>query len=488
VVAAKTGTSNKKKNNVISPFDTWTLGYTRNLVAGVWVGNNDGSGLGYAADGLSCAAPIWKDFMTAATAGKPRVDFNRPEGIRWVKVSSRTGKLPSQNTPEDTLKTEAFASFSVPREYDTSYKLVKMDKVSGKLATEFTPEEAIVEKAFFEHHSLFPDNPEWEEPVRKWAKENNQDQVVPTEYDDVHTAETMKSKPQIVITTPNDYATVTGPYVGVWVNINSPSGVLKVDYYWDDKLLDTENKPPFKGSLKISDKDPKLGSSHVIRAVVFDTLYRSNQSTVQVKIGSDTTPPTISFAYPGNGVRLSAGSSMATQVDASDSNGDIAKVEFSMDGKLQATVRQAPYTWQFTVPKEVGEHTIDAVAYDYANNKASDKLTIISGESDDSLAGGSRILEPFKNASYDEGGRVLIKAYLDEDTRKNLKQLTVTAKRKGGKSSEIAKAVGDPKTGGAAIYTFIWDSVPSGTYDLSLKILLNDDKLRFSEKTPIVVR
>jgi len=226
----------------------------------------------------------------------------------------------------------------------------------------------------------------------------------------------------------------------------------------------------------------------VIRAVVFDTLFRSNQSTVQVKIGSDTTPPTISFAYPENGVRLSAGASMATQVNATDSNGDIAKVEFSMDGKLQSTVRQAPYTWQFTVPMDAGEHTIDAVAYDYANNKASDKLTIVSGESDDNLAGVSRILEPFKNASFNEGGRVLIKAYLDEETRKNLKQLSVLSKRKDGKTSEIAKAIGDPKTGGAAIYTFIWDSVPSGTYDLSLKIVLSDGKMRFSEKTPIVVR
>jgi hypothetical protein len=261
-----------------------------------------------------------------------------------------------------------------------------------------------------------------------------------------------------------------------------------VDYYWDDELLDTENRPPFKGSLKISDKDPKQGSSHNIKAVVFDTLYRTNESSVQVKIGSDTTPPTLSFAYPEEGVRLSAGSSMATQVNATDSNGDISKVEFLMDGQLQYTARQAPYVWQFTVPKTAGEHTIDAVAFDYSNNKSSAKLTIISGESDDNLAGISRILEPFKNASFGEGGKVLIKAYLDEETRPNLKQLIVTAKREGGKTSEVAKAIGDPKTGGAAIYTFIWDSVPAGTYELSLKIVLQDGNTRFSSKVPIVVR
>jgi membrane peptidoglycan carboxypeptidase len=488
IAAAKTGTSNKKEGDVNYPFDTWTMGYTRNLVAGVWAGNNDGSDLGAKADGLNCAAPIWRDFMTAATAGQPSVDFDRPEGIRWVKISSKTGLLPSQYTPEDSINTEVFSSFSVPKEYDNSFKMVKIDKVSGKLATDFTPPEAVVEKPFFEHHSLFPDNPEWEDPVRQWAIDNNQDQKPPTESDDVHTAETMAIKPQISITSPSDQSSVTGPYVGVWVNLNSKGGVAKVDYYWDDQLMDTENRTPFKGTLKISDQNPDPGSTHTIRAVVFDALYRSNESSITVKIGLDTTPPEISFVYPGNGASLSAGSSMAAQVDASDKNGDISKVDFYLDGQLQSTAKQAPYVWQFTVPQEAGPHTIHAVAYDYSNNKASADLNIISTVSEESLTGNSRILEPSKGATYGEGGRVLIKAYLDESSRGSLKELTIFAKRSGGRQTEVAKALGDPKTGGAASYTFIWGNVPAGNYDLFMRVVLNNDKIQFSEKVPIEVK
>ena len=157
VNGAKTGTSNKEKiingkeENI--PFDTWTIGYTKRVAAGVWAGNNNGDELHWKASGLDTAGGIWHDFMVAATEGNPREDFERPEGIKWVKISEKTGKLPSEHTPEDVTKTGVFASFSVPREYDTSYQLVEVDRVSGKLATEWTPEAAVEEKPFFEHHA-----------------------------------------------------------------------------------------------------------------------------------------------------------------------------------------------------------------------------------------------------------------------------------------------------------------------------------------------
>ena len=62
------------------------------------------------------------------------------------------------------------------------------------------------------------------------------------------------------------------------------------------------------------------------------------------------------------------------------------------------------------------------------------------------------------------------------------------AKQKGEKTIDVAKATGDAETGGAYVYTFIWDTVPAGTYELSLKIVLQDGKIRFSERVPIVVR
>lgn len=96
--AAKTGTSNKRFKDGkgvgnIKPLDNWTLGYTTQVVTGVWVGNNDASPLNYNAAGLTTAAPIWQEFMKAATANEELEPFPQPDGIKWAKVSRRSGLL-----------------------------------------------------------------------------------------------------------------------------------------------------------------------------------------------------------------------------------------------------------------------------------------------------------------------------------------------------------------------------------------------------------
>jgi len=479
---AKTGTSNKEKNDIVLPFDTWTFGYTRRLVGGVWTGNSDGSALKSSAADI--AAPVWHDFMAEATKDMKREAFDKPEGIKWVKVSKRTGKLPSENTPEEDIVSAVFASFSVPRDVDNSYKMVEVDKVSGKLATEYTPPDAREKKAFFEHHSERPDDPNWEEPVRKWAEENKQDEVPPTEYDDVHTAENMNAKPEIRITSPASQGTVSPPNVGVWVDINSASGVSKVDFYWDDKLASTATTPPFKGNIEIS-RNTANGSEHTIKAIVFDELFRTNQSSITVRVGQDEAPPTVEFDYPGDGVSLTAGSAFTAEVNAKDANGDILKIDFYLDGELKDTVHAAPYLWQFVVPDQLGEHTLEAAAYDYAKNEAKTRININSKMSEDGeMSGASRLISPTANTSYSAGERMLIKAYVAEDERSNVKQILVLAKKEDGKIVEVARAEG----GGASTYTFIWAGPPSGRYELYLKIILNDSKMRFSQKVPVVVR
>jgi len=73
-VAGKTGTSNQAR-------DAWFVGYTAELVAGVWVGYDDHRPLGKGESGSKSALPIWIDFMQSASAGRPAVDFPVPSGI-----------------------------------------------------------------------------------------------------------------------------------------------------------------------------------------------------------------------------------------------------------------------------------------------------------------------------------------------------------------------------------------------------------------------
>ncbi len=84
-LAGKTGTTNKS-------FDTWFIGFSPDLVAGVFVGFDSPKTLGKET-GSSLAAPIFKSFIERALDEKTGVPFRIPPGIRLVKVNQKTGLL-----------------------------------------------------------------------------------------------------------------------------------------------------------------------------------------------------------------------------------------------------------------------------------------------------------------------------------------------------------------------------------------------------------
>ena len=85
-IAGKTGTSNEAR-------DTWFVGYTPDLVAGVWVGYDDRRPLGRRESGAKAALPVWIDMMTELLRGKPAVDFPMPSGVVSARIDPTTGLL-----------------------------------------------------------------------------------------------------------------------------------------------------------------------------------------------------------------------------------------------------------------------------------------------------------------------------------------------------------------------------------------------------------
>lgn len=87
--AGKTGTSSDFK-------DAWFIGYTPNIVTGVWVGFDDfGYSLGRNKFGGTVAAPIWGEYMKDAVEGVPAASFRTPRGIGGAVVCAESGLLPS---------------------------------------------------------------------------------------------------------------------------------------------------------------------------------------------------------------------------------------------------------------------------------------------------------------------------------------------------------------------------------------------------------
>jgi len=92
-VAGKTGTTNDSQ-------DAWFMGFTPDLVVGVYMGFDRPRTLGPGEQGSSVAAPVVKQFLAEALEGKPATPFRIPEGLRLVRVNAETGQpaMPGDTT------------------------------------------------------------------------------------------------------------------------------------------------------------------------------------------------------------------------------------------------------------------------------------------------------------------------------------------------------------------------------------------------------
>lgn len=98
-IAGKTGTTNDVK-------DVWFVGFSKNLIAGVYLGFDTPRPLGRGA-GSHQAARVFADFMQVALAGQKNQPFAVPDGLTFVRVNRRSGASAAAD-PDGTIITEAF--------------------------------------------------------------------------------------------------------------------------------------------------------------------------------------------------------------------------------------------------------------------------------------------------------------------------------------------------------------------------------------------
>lgn len=284
-VAAKTGTTNDYK-------DAWTIGYTPDLVTGVWVGNNDSTEMNRGADGSIIAAPIWNQFMREALKNTSVKQFNKPEEIITDKPV-----LDGQETGE--IK-------------------IKIDTMSGKLATQYTPESTIKELSIKEVHNILyyvnkddprgdkPQNPaddpqfnNWEDAVLRWAEEQgynpNQNQEIPTEYDDIHLPE---DQPNLIIITPLPNQTINNREINIDISASSKRGVKKIEYYLDNNLFyESTNKEG--ETITLPDVD---NGYHTLKILAKDDIENTDSKSIELNFLLPQETPSFSWISPQSGL------------------------------------------------------------------------------------------------------------------------------------------------------------------------------------------
>jgi penicillin-binding protein 1A len=118
-IAGKTGTTNDEK-------DAWFIGYTSDLVVGVFIGYDTPKHLGKGMTGGHVAAPVFGNFLKMALADKKAVPFRIPPGIKLVRVSLRTGLRAQGGEPDSVL--EAFKPYEEP---DDAFSVIGFTNESG---------------------------------------------------------------------------------------------------------------------------------------------------------------------------------------------------------------------------------------------------------------------------------------------------------------------------------------------------------------------
>ncbi|OGH62256.1 MAG: hypothetical protein A2848_02455 [Candidatus Magasanikbacteria bacterium RIFCSPHIGHO2_01_FULL_50_8] len=263
-VATKTGTTNDYH-------DAWTIGYTPQIVTGVWVGNNDNAVMKRGADGSVVAAPIWQQFMTEAVKKMPATGFPEP---------------PKNTATHFMLRGDAAGGVAV-----------EIDTVTGKRATADTPRETTEKRTFLPPHDILfyvdpanplgapPQNPAshpqfsaWEVGVERWLAGKVGDGISfdapPTEFDDVHKKE---NRPTLVVVAPQTGTAVGGSEIVASIEVSAPLGVARVEYRLDGVLIGTATEFPFSQTLNLSSL--KSGN-HTLKVSAFDAV--SNATTREV--------------------------------------------------------------------------------------------------------------------------------------------------------------------------------------------------------------
>ncbi|PIZ48248.1 penicillin-binding protein [Candidatus Woesebacteria bacterium CG_4_10_14_0_2_um_filter_39_14] len=267
-VAVKTGTTNDKRDN-------WTIGWTPQVVAGVWVGNNDNSQMKEVASGISGATPIWRRIIQAALADKSNLSFNVPEGIVTAEVDQVSGYRVHDGYPS---RIEYFIKGTEPTGDDPIHAKLKLCRGQDKLATV-----AQIARGEYEEKEYFvfqEDDPissdginRWQQGIDEWlAGQGDSRYHPPKEYCGSTT------EIEVSINEPANRTQIDSNDVKVAGKIVATNDIKKIEILINNELKETiENSKKFE---KIFNLDK---GTYKIKVRAYDN--QGNQGEREAEIG-----------------------------------------------------------------------------------------------------------------------------------------------------------------------------------------------------------
>lgn len=222
-IAVKTGTTNEQKDN-------WTIGWSRNIIVGTWVGNNNNTSMTQVASGITGASPIWRRIIDASLRlGYEAPAWEMPDDVIQKEVDAISG-YPSHDVFASKfdyyLKN---AQLYGPDPVHTKIRVCKDDE--GKLATEAKINSGdSVEKEFIVTSEKDPVSEDgrnrWQEGIDAWVNGQSDERYkVPTEYCGE------SSEISVRLTRPEDKRSYSETDPEIRVEAASGEGIEKIEIY-----------------------------------------------------------------------------------------------------------------------------------------------------------------------------------------------------------------------------------------------------------------
>lgn len=275
-VAVKTGTTNDKRDN-------WTLGYTKAVTVGVWVGNNDNSPMNpKIASGITGASPIWHSIMSELLKKYDHGIQDKPAEVDALQIDSYFGGLPKDGYP---TRSEYFIKGTEPKAVSPYYKKLKISRSTGKLANDveiktgdYDEKEYIV---IAENDPVSTDGKNrWQEAIDEWQKGQSDSKFhPPTETSDANTDNIV-----VQIKEPGDKAKLDSTSVKVRAKITSLDPVAKIELSVNGTIVKTysEDKHEIEEYVTLAD-----GGVYTLRVYAENAKGRTGDSVVRVGINKD---------------------------------------------------------------------------------------------------------------------------------------------------------------------------------------------------------
>jgi membrane carboxypeptidase/penicillin-binding protein len=347
-VAVKTSLAGEKD-------DAWVVGYTPQLVVGVWMGQaSDASGN----MNINSSAGIWHAITQYALQDMPLQDFSMPAGISTLNVCEPSGMLATPLCPQ--VEPEVFLRGNEPTQEDDLYQKFAIDRETGLLATIFTPRDQVDEQVFL---MVPPQVAAWAEQAGVASPPNQYDSITDlppvitdTQFVDPHMFDDISGKVAFIGRAAGEGFSYYRLQVGEGLN---PQEWLQ--------LGGDVDTPVGGGTLGEWDTSG-LSGVYIVELMVVRQDQRVDRALLQVRI--DNIAPQVYILSPREGQQYDSNQDQKAMLNIQASDDvKMERVEFFVDGKLISTLFDPPYTilWQATP----GLHNLQVKGFDSAGNQAS---------------------------------------------------------------------------------------------------------------------